>query len=179
MRPVAIASRHPNLRIDRRALTRAIHVLDSHHDQLATRNSVLHNEGELSLVFLNDAALARLHDEFLEDPSITDVITFEGNPALGTSGEICVSADAAVRHVTSGPQSGTITPPSSSALRPRRLNQEAFSRELALYVIHGWLHLAGYDDLQPAKKRVMRRAEAKALAVLERAGALPEFQWRR
>lgn len=179
MRPVAIASHHPKLRIDRRTLTRAIHVLDSHHDQLATRASVLRNESELSLVFLDDAALAQLHAEFLDDPTITDVITFEGNPALGTSGEICVSADAAVRHVTKGPKSGTVTAESLEPLHPQRIDPQTFSRELALYVIHGWLHLAGYDDLQPAKKRVMRRAEARALAVLERAGTLPQFQWRR
>lgn len=178
MRPVAIASHHAHLRIDRKTLIRAIHVLDSHHDELATRGSVLRNEGELSLVFLNDAALAELHAEFLDDPTITDVITFEGNPALGTSGEICVSADAAIRHVTSGPKSGTVAGKSRPTFRSRRLDQAIFSRELALYIIHGWLHLAGYDDLQPAKKRVMRRAEARALAVLERADALPQFRWR-
>ena len=42
----------------------------------------------------------------------------------------------------------------------------AFAAELLLYVVHGWLHLAGYDDLQPARKRLMRRAEARALRLL-------------
>ena len=41
--------------------------------------------------------------------------------------------------------------------------------------MHGWLHLAGYDDLVPAKKRVMRRAEARALELLRRARCLPRF----
>jgi probable rRNA maturation factor len=106
-------------------------------------------------VFLTDPALAQLHADFLADPTPTDVITFEGDPAQGTAGEICVSVDAAIREVG-----------------PRR----DFSAELTLYLVHGWLHLAGYDDLQPAKKRRMRRAEAKAMKLLRDAGALPRFQ---
>ena len=39
-----------------------------------------------------------------------------------------------------------------------RAHGRDFSAELTLYVVHGWLHLAGYDDLVPAKKRAMRRA---------------------
>ncbi len=50
-----------------------------------------------------------------------------------------------------------------------------FSRELALYLVHGYLHLAGFDDLVPAKKQKMRRAEKKALQILEAAAALPKF----
>jgi probable rRNA maturation factor len=36
--------------------------------------------------------------------------------------------------------------------------------ELSLYVVHGLLHLCGYDDLTPREKRIMRRREAEALA---------------
>jgi probable rRNA maturation factor len=102
--------------------------------------------GELSLVFLDDAALAQLHGQFLDDPTPTDVITFEGDPAHDSAGEICVSADAAANFA--------------------RETAKVFSSELTLYVVHGWLHLAGYDDLTPPRKRIMRRAEARALALL-------------
>jgi len=160
-RAVAIANRHPRLRLDRRALTRAIHLLDSEFPKSGIRNpkSKIENpkskispvpSGELSLVFLTDAALAQLHADFLDAPTATDVITFEGDAALGTAGEICVSADAALRHVG----------------QRARARASALSAELLLYVIHGWLHLAGYDDRQPAKKRAMRRAEARALQIL-------------
>ena len=57
-----------------------------------------------------------------------------------------------------------------------RVLHEAFSAELTLYVIHGWLHLAGYDDLKPARKRRMRAAEKRAMALLRKAGALPVFR---
>lgn len=158
MREVSIANRHPRLRLDRRAVTQLIAVLDANHASLATKRSSLGNTFELSLVFLTDAALAKLHGDFLDDPTTTDVITFEGDPALGTAGEICVSADTAAAYA--------------------RAHGRDFSAEFTLYLVHGWLHLAGYDDLVPAKKRLMRRAEARAMRLLEKAGAVPRFALR-
>lgn len=114
--------------------------------------------GELSIVFLTDKDLAKLHADFLDDPSSTDVITFEGDRQLGTAGEICVSADTAATYA--------------------RAHGHPFSTELTLYLVHGWLHLAGHDDLRPEKKRAMRRAEARAMRVLASAGAVPAFAMR-
>jgi probable rRNA maturation factor len=154
MRSVSIANRHPRLRVDRRAVTRVIEVLDAQHEAIGVKSSAL-PDGELSLVFMNDAALAQLHADFLDDPSTTDVITFEGDPMLGTAGEICVSADTAAAYA--------------------KEHGRDFNTELTLYLVHGWLHLAGYDDLVPAKKRAMRRAEARAMRELLRAKTVPRF----
>ena len=157
-REISVANRHPRLRLDRRALLRAVHTLDAEFakSEIGDQKSKISAcpPGELSLVFLTDPALARLHADFLADPTVTDVITFEGDPAHGVAGEICISVDAALRH--------TAARPSPKAQAPRT----TFSAELFLYVVHGWLHLAGYDDLQPAKKRIMRRAEARALRLV-------------
>ncbi len=157
MRSVSIANRHPQLKVDRRAVARMIAVLDANCAAIGLAPSAV-PAGELSVVFLTDAALAALHADFLDDPSPTDVITFAGNAALGSAGEICVSADTAARYA--------------------RRHGGDLGRELALYVVHGWLHLAGHDDLQPAKKRAMRRAEARAFRELARAGAAPSFSMR-
>jgi probable rRNA maturation factor len=182
-RPLVIANRHPRLRLDRAAVTKAIRLLDAQfemlpqdldhlglsRDRLAVLQSKIENEkskilgigppGELSLVFLTDAAQTALHAEFLADPTPTDVITFEGDPALGVAGEICVSADTAAAYA--------------------RRHRTGFGREMLLYVVHGWLHLAGYDDLRPARKRRMRAAEARALRLLDRAGLAPDFSLRK
>jgi probable rRNA maturation factor len=151
-RILEVAIRHPRLRADRAGLAAMVGVLDAH--AASFRGGC--PPGELSVALLTDAALAGLHGRYLADPSKTDVITFAGNPVHGQAGEICVSVDAARR------QAGR------AAAR--------LSREIALYVVHGWLHLAGYDDLRPEAKRAMRRAERRALLLLERSQRLPRFK---
>lgn len=154
---LAIANRHPRLRFSPAAVQRMFAVLETQRAVIVGRRSAP-AAGELSIVFLTDAALARLHAAFLDDPTTTDVITFEGDAALGTAGEICVSADTAAAYA--------------------RAHGRDFSTELALYLAHGWLHLAGHDDLAPEKKRAMRRAEARAMRALAHAGAVPRFTLR-
>jgi len=178
-RSVVISNRHPRLRIPRAAIARAIHLLDDRFDQSplerggAKRRGVsVAPPGELSLVFLTDPALAKIHADFMDDPTATDVITFEGNPAAGLAGEICVSVDTAARYV--GLLEGRSPDRPRSARRPSL--PSAFARELTLYLVHGWLHLAGYDDLQPAKKRRMRAAEARAMKLLAAHQAVPDFR---
>lgn len=166
-RTVSIRNAHPRLRLDRRVITGVIAVLDTH----AAKFRAGCPPGELSLAFLTDAALAGIHGAFMGDPTTTDVITFVGNPALGLAGEICVSADTAARYAVSPPAGGP-----APARRQAPAFAEKFSAELTLYLVHGWLHLAGYDDGQPAKKRRMRAAEARAMKLLRAAQAVPEFR---
>lgn len=175
MREVAITNRHPRLRLDRRAVAAAIAVLDAHAAKFLGGCPA----GELSLVFLTDPALAKIHADFMDDPTATDVITFEGNAAAGLAGEVCVSADTAARYVglVEGPRPcGPLGRHARSRLAETRALQDSFSAELTLYVVHGWLHLAGYDDLQPAKKRKMRAAEARAMKLLRASRAVPAFR---
>ena len=153
-RPIAVRNLHPRLRLERARIVAALRALDAAHADLAAPGSTIANRDELSIVFLTDTALASLHAGFLGDPSPTDVITFAGEPALGAAGEICVSADAAARYAAG----------------------RDFSREMTLYLVHGWLHLAGHDDREPSAKRAMRRAEARALRLLEAKRTLPRFR---
>jgi len=192
-RSIEIQNRHPRLRAPAAQIRRVIALLDEHFQIVpadlptfapaarhrirelraqpkieSSSQSLSHRKskippggcppGELSLVFLTDAALAHLHADFMDDPSTTDVITFEGDAAAGLAGEICVSADTARNYA--------------------REHGHDFATELTLYLVHGWLHLAGYDDLQPTKKRRMRAAEARALKLLSAHDAIPDFQLR-
>lgn len=103
---------------------------------------------ELSVVFVSDEELARLHDELLDDPSTTDVISIDlGDDGDGPAGELYVSVDRA--RAVAGELGASV------------------ERELLLYVVHGVLHLCGHDDLEPRAARRMRAAEAR---VLERLG---------
>jgi probable rRNA maturation factor len=113
-------------------------------------------DGELSVVFVDDATIARVHNDFMNDPSPTDVITFQADPAMGSAGEIIVSVDHARK-------------------RAEELG-EAFSGELALYLIHGWLHLAGFDDRSESERMKMRAAEKESLDLLRTCGKLPRYR---
>ncbi|MBM3887611.1 MAG: rRNA maturation RNase YbeY, partial [Verrucomicrobia bacterium] len=44
--------------------------------------------------------------------------------------------------------------------------------ELALYLVHGLLHLAGYDDGTAMQRRAMRRAESRVLRTIRGAAKL-------
>jgi probable rRNA maturation factor len=176
-RDVAITNRHPRLRFRRAEVVRAIHTLEANFSALLIPQSAI-PPGELSLVFLADPALAKIHGDFMDDPTSTDVITFAGDAAAGLAGEICVSADTAARYVEGPRPCGPMARHARSRLAGTRALQDAFSAELTLYVVHGWLHLAGYDDLHPAKKRRMRAAEKRAMALLRTANAVPAFRLR-
>jgi len=100
----------------------------------------------LAVVFVGDAALARLHARWLGDASRTDVITFDLSDEHSELGELHVSATCARR-----------------VAAERGVDAE---RELALYLVHGALHLCGYDDRAPRPRARMRRAESQVLKAL-------------
>lgn len=102
----------------------------------------------VSVVFVGDREIARLHREWLADPTVTDVITFDlrGGEDAGCEAEIVVGAERARRVAR------------ERGVSPRR--------ELLLYVVHGTLHLSGFDDHSPRERSAMRRAETRTLRAL-------------
>lgn len=91
---------------------------------------------QIEVSFLSDRAIARVHAEFLHNPSPTDVISFD-------HGEILVSVD--------------------TALRQGAAHGEPLHRELCLYIIHGLLHLAGWDDQDAVECDAMRERQGGIL----------------
>lgn len=96
----------------------------------------------LSLAFVDDRRIREVNRKFLEHDYATDVIAFLLEDAADeVFGEVVVSTDTA-----------------RAEARKRGIPLE---EELLRYVAHGILHLMGYDDATPAKKRALwRRQEA-------------------
>ena len=109
-------------------------------------------EWALDVTFTNDRSMKKYNAELVGHAGSTDVITFaylEGADTFfpGEVGvELIINPDAAERE---GEKRGT-----------------GYSRELALYLVHGLLHAAGEDDLEPDVRRRMRRREREVMAAL-------------
>jgi probable rRNA maturation factor len=99
-------------------------------------------QAAISVAVVDDPAIAALHEQFLDDPSPTDVLSFvlEQTPET-LEGEVVASADTAA----------------ASAPRYHSTPEE----ELLLYIVHGTLHLVGFDDVTPPLRKRMRAAERK------------------
>src|SRR5262245_18589422 len=105
-------------------------------------------EFEISLAFVDNATIHRLNKQYLDHDQPTDVLSFPlSNPmAKVLAGELIVGVEVAREQ---------------AAERGHDLQIE-----LALYVIHGLLHLCGYDDKSPQETTKMRRRERHYLAKL-------------
>lgn len=104
--------------------------------------------GEITVLVVDDRRIAALHDRWLGIPGPTDVLTFDlsAGAAAGLAGDIVASAETARRLA-------------------RELGWQA-RHELAYYVIHGLLHLAGEADGTPGERRRMRRRERTVMAAV-------------
>ncbi len=116
-------------------------------------------QGCISIAILDDADMARVHGQFLGDPTTTDVITFEGSSADGEAGEVCAGAQ--------------------TALRMCRKYAQTPDEELCLYVAHGYLHLAGVNDISEQEAKEMRAAEKLAMEILRKSSISPIFTFKK
>ena len=108
-----------------------------HSLQLRQRQRTdLRKLNEIFIWLISDRRMALLHRKFLGQSGPTDVLTFQ-------HGEIFISVDTARRHA--------------------RAFGNSLLRELKLYIVHGFLHLHGFNDRTPAEVRKMNTAQEKIL----------------
>lgn len=100
----------------------------------AVSGSPLGGLEKIEVSIVSDPDISEIHGRFLDDPTATDVITFD-------HGEIIVSADMAEER-SSGFGHST-------------------EHELVLYIIHGLLHLAGYNDKSDGEFKEMSSLQEK------------------
>lgn len=104
---------------------------------------------EMAIHFVGKQKIASLHKKYFADPSPTDCITFPYNEH-SFLGEVFVCPDIGEEYV--------------------RANGGSLQSEITLYVIHGYLHLLGYDDQTPAERKEMRKEEKKWMSHLVKNG---------
>ena len=150
MLAIDIANLQSRVAIDSRRLRRAV--------RLVLTDAGIRS-GEISVAIVDDQRIHELNRNFLQHDYATDVLSFlleSAGPSGPITGEIVASGDYAAREA---PRYGW-----------------SAADELLLYVIHGSLHLAGYDDLTKSQAAEMRKAETDYLARLGIERSLPEAQ---
>ena len=110
-------------------------------------------EAKISLAFVDNPTIHRLNKQFLNHDEPTDVITFpmSGDGAKKLEGELVIGVEVAMEQAQD--------------------RGHPVDAELCLYVIHGLLHLCGYDDRNPQDAAEMRTKEREYLKQLN----LPEI----
>jgi probable rRNA maturation factor len=94
---------------------------------------------QIDVLVVSDRRMAALHKEFCGIAGPTDVLTFQ-------HGEIVISADTAANQA--------------------RMFHTSVTAEIQLYVLHGLLHLAGFDDATPSQRRQMHRVQKKLMTTV-------------
>jgi probable rRNA maturation factor len=131
----------------------------------AVVKSVLEGENqqadEVAIYFVGKSKICSLHAQYFDDPSLTDCISFpvDGPSTVGYRmlGEVFVCPEMGFKQLSTA----------------ERQDLNALYMEFTLYVVHGLLHLLGYDDIDPHDIAVMREKEKFHLSRLQGKGLKP------
>jgi probable rRNA maturation factor len=134
---ISVSNRQRNIPVNgpdlQRFAAKAMRFCLQLHKQKETDLSKLR---EVFVWLVSDRRMAALHRKFMYQTGPTDVLTFQ-------HGEIFISVDTASRNA--------------------RAFGSSLASELRLYIVHGLLHLHGFDDRTQAAARKMERAQSKIL----------------
>lgn len=108
------------------------------------------DDAELSLVFVNDTSIRNLNWKYRRKNSATDVLAFPMRDSRGLSGVIL----------------GDVVISVETAKREARKRKKDFLGEMELYLVHGILHLLGYDDEKPRARKKMKAKERELIESL-------------
>lgn len=97
----------------------------------------------LAIHLIGREEMTRINQQFLQHRGSTDVITFDYPGESGRVGEIFISVDDAVEN--------------AATFRTH------WNLEIVRYLVHGVLHLQGFDDRHPADRKRMKKMETSRL----------------
>lgn len=104
--------------------------------------------GDLNFIIADDDSIREINTEFLKHNYFTDVITFDNSSDALTSGEIYISIDTVKNNAAD--------------------YKVSVNDELLRVMVHGVLHLCGYNDATEEERSNMRRMEDRWLSEFNR-----------
>ena len=102
--------------------------------------------GDITFVFCDDNYLLKINKEFLDHDTYTDIITFDYSVGNEIISEIYVSTERVEENA--------------------KKYKQTFENEIHRVMIHGVLHLCGYNDKLAEEKQIMRDKENHYLSLL-------------
>ena len=102
--------------------------------------------GDITFVFCDDNYILKINKEFLDHDTYTDIITFDYSVGNEIISEIYVSTDRVEENA--------------------KKYKQTFENEIHRVMIHGVLHLCGYNDKLAEEKQIMRDKENHYLSLL-------------
>jgi probable rRNA maturation factor len=111
---------------------------------------------EVSLVFTDSETVRRLNRDYRGVDEPTDVLAFYMLPQGAADSSFALPPDGVTRL-------GEVIISYPQAVSQARERRHSTQRELALLIIHGILHLLGYDHEEPEEEREMRHREGELL----------------
>jgi len=101
------------------------------------------------LVFVTDSYIRKLNRRYRNIDSKTDVLAFSMREGVGLSKKSPILGDVIVSTET--------------AKKEAKKRHIPIHKEVNLYIVHGILHLLGYNDEKPIDRKKMKRKEAELL----------------
>lgn len=172
----ALAFQHPNpstIVIANRQRTRKINwrLLTQIADALLAELEI--SKPKLEINFVAAGEITRLNETFLKHAGSTDVITFDyanhGGQRLGTPEKIRAMTKRCL------PLHGEIFICVDEAVLQARKFRTSWQSEIVRYLIHGILHMLGYDDSRTAQRRKLKREENRLLRKFSRRFSLAQL----
>ncbi len=110
---------------------------------LAQKTILQKGHKQVSLAFVVPASIKRMNDMYRHKAAVTDVLSFEDNTQDALLGEIIIC--------------------SLRAQKQARELKHSLEKEILRLVLHGYLHLSGYDHIKNTEAVIMERLEEKIL----------------
>ncbi len=129
---IVVTNAYPRKRIHRAEIEKVVRTVLKREKRRAD---------ELTVIFVNDREMLRLSREFLGHNFVTDVVSFNLNEGRAIEGEVYINLDQATRQA-------------------KDYNVDDIV-EVQRLVVHGVLHLIGYDDATQRQKQIMTKLEDK------------------
>ena len=112
---------------------------------LATKEKKI-TKASFEITFIDDAMMIDLHKKHLNNPTTTDIVTFNLNSEIEPEGDIYICIDEAKRN--------------------SKIHNISLETEIKTLILHGILHCIGYTDYSKEKQKMMFNEQERLLQLI-------------